>query len=138
MLPVVHAARVSGKAPPPRYLHRVAEAGDGWSYLHGGNLESGLSGDVWRFRAWEPKSRPSAGRSRRGAPAPAPALKLRWEHVWGGGDGDENGAEEADGNASDSSSGGSSGGGGGDSGSVLFASMTTSLFCRTLAAFEPG
>ena len=113
VLPVVHAARVSGKAPPPRYLHRVAEAGDGWSYLHGGNLESGLSGDVWRFRAWEPKSRPSAGRSRRGAPAPAPALKLRWEHVWGGGDGDENGAEEADGNASDSSSGGSSGGGGG-------------------------
>lgn len=56
--------------PPPRYLHRVALAGDGWYYLFGGRLEQGMSGDVWRFRV-----KPS--RARRGH------LSIHWELVDG-------------------------------------------------------
>ncbi|CAN0399648.1 unnamed protein product, partial [Ectocarpus sp. 8 AP-2014] len=41
-LPIL--ALVPRRAPPPRYLHRAAEAADGWTYVHGGHLQSGLSG----------------------------------------------------------------------------------------------
>lgn len=74
----------------------MAEAADGWAYLHGGHLESGLSGDVWRFRVSE-----SSGS---GDGSTARHVKLRWEQVWGG-DSDEANEEEED-----AGSGGSSGG----------------------------
>eukprot|EP00903_Cladosiphon_okamuranus_P010078 g9546.t1 len=81
-------ARVSSRrTPPPRYLHRMAEAGDGWTYLHGGHLESGLSGDVWRFRVSESKPSDGDGSTVR-------AVKVRWEQVWGGEGGQEGAAEE--------------------------------------------
>lgn len=57
--------------PSPRYLHRVALAGDGWYYLFGGHLEQGMSGDVWRFRV-----NPSRTRHRH--------LSVYWELVAGG------------------------------------------------------
>lgn len=72
----------------------MAEAGDGWTYLHGGHLESGLSDDVWRFRVSESKGRQCAR-------AKDTALKLRWEQVWGG-----NEEESLEDDGSDSSSDG--------------------------------
>lgn len=73
----------------------MADGGDGWTYLHGGHLESGLSDDVWRFRVSEIKGRQS-GR------ADGTALKLRWEQVWG--DDEEEGLEDAGGSGGDNSS----------------------------------
>lgn len=93
----VLAARGSRRAPQPRYLHRVAEAADGWTYLHGGHLESGLLDDVWRFRVSDSKDRQGG--------ADTAALKLRWEQVWG--DNETAGVEDADGdNSSSTSTGG--------------------------------
>lgn len=82
----------------------MVEAGDGWKYLHGGHLESGLSGDVWRFRVSESESGDNGGTVR--------ALKLRWEQVWGGESDQEDGTEDAgsDGTDGSSSNGSSSGG----------------------------
>ncbi|CAM9396035.1 unnamed protein product [Scytosiphon promiscuus] len=74
-------ALVSRRAPRPRYLHRAALADDGWTYLHGGHLESGLSGDVWRFRTSEAKVK-RHGRRKSSREAET-AIKLQWEQVWG-------------------------------------------------------
>lgn len=67
-------ARESTVAPTPRYLHRVALAADGWYYLFGGHLQESMAGDVWRFRAQEPKN-PGYNRDAR--------LKVVWEQVDG-------------------------------------------------------
>lgn len=84
----------------------MAEAGDGWTYLHGGHLESGLSNDVWRFRVSESKGR-------QGPKADGTTLKLRWEQVWGGsnGEGLEDAGGGSGGDSSSSDSGYSSDGG---------------------------
>eukprot|EP00752_Nemacystus_decipiens_P008951 g7992.t1 len=87
--PVLALVSSRRKKPSPRYLHRMAEAGDGWTYLHGGHLESGLSGDVWRFRV----SEPSQAVTDDGMVRP---LKLRWEQVWGGESEGADGAEDDD------------------------------------------
>lgn len=76
----------------------MAEAGDGWTYLYGGHLESGLSGDVWRFRVSGSKSSDGDSTAR--------AVKVRWEQVWGRESGQEGAAEEDAG--SDGSGGGES------------------------------
>ncbi|CAM9347641.1 unnamed protein product [Ectocarpus sp. 4 AP-2014] len=100
-LPIL--ALVPRRAPPPRYLHRAAEAADGWTYVHGGHLQSGLSGDVWRFRMSNSK--------RRRGPDPREdetAVKLQWEQVWGGND------EDWAGETGSGTGGGSLGGSDGD------------------------
>ncbi|CAM9743614.1 unnamed protein product, partial [Hapterophycus canaliculatus] len=103
-------ALVSRRAPRPRYLHRAASAGDGWTYLHGGHLESGLSGDVWRFRTSESKvKRHGRRKSTTGTIETDTAIKLQWEQVWGAA---EYNGSDTDSNDSDS---GASSGGGGDS-----------------------
>lgn len=93
-------ALVSRRAPRPRYLHRAASAGDGWTYLHGGHLESGLSGDVWRFRTSESKVK-RHGRRKSSREAET-AVKLQWEQVWGVAEyhGSETGSEESESGAS--------------------------------------
>lgn len=85
------AGRSSREVPSPRYLHRVALAGDGWYYLYGGHLSMGVSGEVWRFRVEECRGRGKKMKALVGGAV----LSLKWELVDADGLQDAGGADDS-------------------------------------------